>query len=108
MFCRIFLLNFFKPSLNTFYIMVLSATTVVCLNSLLNPVIYCVRIRQFRVAFIELTFRKVNFARAEEIERQWFGEPNAANRREAGQVQGRQDQENVERANVQQNNTDAG
>ena len=78
-------------------------------NSLLNPVIYCIRIRQFRVAFIELTFRNVNFARAEEIERQWFGEPNAANRREAGQDQGKQDQENVERAiYVHQNNTGAG
>ena len=27
-------------------------------NSLVNPIIYCVRVRQFRVAFIELIFRK--------------------------------------------------
>ena len=98
-----------RPSLNTFYIIDFFALTVVFLNSLLNPVIYCIRIRQFRVAFIESTFRNVNFARAEEIERQWFGEPNSANRREAGQDQGKQDQENVERAiYVHQNNTGAG
>jgi len=57
----------------------------VFLNSLLNPVIYCIRIRQFRVAIIELTFRNVNLARAEEIERQWFGAQNVAIGREAGQ-----------------------
>ena len=107
-FCRSVLFQLYRPSLNTFHIIIFFATTVVFFNSLLNPVIYCIRSRRFLVAFIELTFRKVNFAKAEEIERQWFGEPNAANRREAGQVQGRQDQENVERANVQQNNTNAG
>ena len=90
-FCRSVLFQLYIPSLNTFYIIIFFATTVVFFNSLLNPVIYCIRIRQFRVDFLELTFRNVNFARAEEIERQWFGEPNAANRREAGQDQGRQD-----------------
>ena len=108
-FCRSVLFQLFIPSLNTFQIIIFLATTVVFFNSLLNPVIYYIRIRQFRVAFIELTFRNVNFARAEEIERQWFGEPNSANRREAGQDQGKQDQENVERAiYVHQNNTGAG
>ena len=108
-FCRSVLFQLYTPSLNTFQTIIFLATTVVFFNSLLNPVIYCIRIRQFRVAFIESTFRNVNFARAEEIERQWFGEPNAANRREAGQDQGRRDQENVERAiYVHQNNTGAG
>ena len=55
------------------------------LNSLLNPVIYCIRIRQFRVAIIELTFRNVSLARAEEIERQWFGAQNVVIGRETGQ-----------------------
>ena len=87
MFCGTVLFNFYTPSLNTFYIIVFFALTVVFLNSLLNPVIYCIRIRQFRVAIIELTFRNVNLARAEEIERRWFGAQNAVIEREAGQDQ---------------------
>ena len=100
MFSRTVLLNFLEPSLNTFYIIDFFALTAVFLNSLLNPVIYCIRIRQFRVAFIELAFRNVNLARAEEMEMQWFGEPKAANRREAWQEQGRQEQQNAERPDV--------
>jgi len=42
------------------------------LNSLLNPLIYSVRIRYFRVAFIELLSRKA-VAQAEELERKIFG-----------------------------------
>ncbi|XP_078384683.1 beta-1 adrenergic receptor-like isoform X1 [Oculina patagonica] len=42
------------------------------LNSLFNPLIYAVRIRYFRVAFIQLLSRK-NIARAEELERKIFG-----------------------------------
>ena len=68
MFSRTVLLNFLEPSLNTFYIIDFFALTVVFLNSLLNPVIYCIRIRQFRVARIELTLRNVTSAKAEEME----------------------------------------
>ena len=42
------------------------------LNSVLNPVIYSVRARQFRVAFIELLLRK-SFQEAEQFERKLFG-----------------------------------
>ena len=42
------------------------------LNSLLNPLIYAVRIRYFRVAFIQLLLRK-RTAEAEELERKIFG-----------------------------------
>ena len=52
-----------------------TATYIVMLNSLANPVIYCVRTRQFRVAFIEIILRKTN-ARAEEFEMQVFGLKN--------------------------------
>lgn len=44
----------------------LSSTTI--LNSLFNPVIYAVRVRQFRVAFIEVLLRKT-FQEAEELEK---------------------------------------
>ena len=39
-------------------ILTLTAIFSVIANSLVNPIIYCVRVRQFRVAFIELIFRK--------------------------------------------------
>ena len=47
------------------------------MNSLLNPIIYSVRIRQFRVAFIDLLFRTINIAQAEQIEMRFFGATNA-------------------------------
>ena len=42
------------------------------LNSLFNPLIYAVRIRYFRVAFIQLLSKKT-FAQAEQLERNIFG-----------------------------------
>ena len=98
MFSRTVLLNFLESSLNTFYIIDFFALTVVFLNSLLNPVIYC--IRQFRVAMIELTFRNVTSAKAEEMEMQWFGAKNVVVGRETGQDQGRPEQQNTERLNA--------
>ena len=53
------------------------SVSIVFMNSLLNPIIYSVRIRQFRVAFIELLFRTVNIAQAEQIEMRFFGATNA-------------------------------
>lgn len=43
------------------------------LNSLINPLIYVVRIRYFRVAFIQLLSRKT-IAQAEDLERKVFGQ----------------------------------
>ena len=45
---------------------------VVMVNSLLNPIIYCVRRRKFRVAFIEILLRKTN-VQDEEFETRVFG-----------------------------------
>ena len=42
------------------------------LNSLFNPLIYVVRMRSFRVAFIQLLARKT-ITQAEELERKMFG-----------------------------------
>ena len=61
------------------------------MNSLLNPMIYSVRIRQFRVAFIELLFRTVNIAQAEQIQMRIFGATNAVVEIQAGQDQEGQD-----------------
>ena len=46
-------------------------------NSFLNPLIYAIRKRQFRVAFIELLRRNTNLAEAQEIEKKVFGSANA-------------------------------
>ena len=46
-----------------------TAGFLILLNSLINPVIYCIRRRQFRVAFIEILFRKSN-VQAKELEMQ--------------------------------------
>ena len=42
-------------------------TLVIILNSLINPIIYCVRLRQFRVAFVQILLRK-NHPQAEQFE----------------------------------------
>ena len=78
------------------------AVWVTILNSLLNPLIYSVRMRQFRVAFIELTCRTANIAEAEEIEMRVFGSPNAVVRHEA-EREHQENQPNAEQANA--NNT---
>ena len=88
-----------KMPLETVYIFFSSVTSIALLDSLANPIIYSVRIRQFRVAFIELACRTVNITEAEEIEMRVFGAPNAVNRLEEGQ-----DQQNMEQANA--NNSD--
>ena len=59
--------------------------TFVMLNSLVNPLIYSVRVRKFRVAFIELACRTANIAEAEQIERRLFGTPNTVVRLGSGQ-----------------------
>ena len=80
-------------SVNVTYIAIYTAIFLVILNSLLNPVIYCVRLRQFRVAFIEVVFRKSN-AQAEEIEMLVFGTLNACEQHEERQEsEGRQHNE---------------
>ena len=49
---------------------------LISVNSLTNPLIYCIRLRQFRVAFIQLLFKK-SLAQAEEYEKKVFGWTNA-------------------------------
>ena len=52
--------NTFFDSLNAAHIAYAIAGFLILLNSLINPVIYCIRTRQFRVAFIEILFTKRN------------------------------------------------
>ena len=97
---RILLLEYrSKITLETVYIVFFSAVSMALLNSLLNPIVYSVRMRQFRVAFIELTCKTVNAPAAEETERRGFGAASAVVRLEAGQ-----EYEGVEQKNMEQEN----
>ena len=69
---RILIKNTFFDSLIAAHIALAIASYLILLNSFINPVIYCIRRRQFRVAFIEILFRKSN-PQAQEIEMQVNG-----------------------------------
>ena len=58
-------------TVNSTCIALFSATARGLLNSFINPIVYCVRIRQFRVAFIEILLRK-NYPQAEQFEKRIF------------------------------------
>ena len=64
-------------------------------NSLFNPLIYAVRIRYFRVAFLELLTRKTT-AQAEELERKIFGPRRIGVMPAAEQQEERADRDNGE------------
>ena len=70
----------------------------VIINSVVNPVIYTVRKRQFRVAFIELLLRK-SLQEAEEFDGRMFGSRDNAVRPQIGQEGERQEQ-NAENQNA--------
>jgi len=74
---RILFLKSVIDSVDVAYIAYFPPALAAVLNSLINPVIYCVRIRQFRVSFIEIVLWKNN-AQAEELERKVFGTLNAS------------------------------
>ena len=66
-------------------------------NSVLNPVIYTVRKRQFRTAFIELLLNK-SLQETEEFGMRLFGSPNNAVRQNEQEDEGRQ--QNANKRNV--------
>ena len=80
-----------QMSVETTYMFYCSSSTSMILNSLFNPIIYSVRMRQFRVAFIELLCRTVNIIEAQEKEMQVFGAANTGLRLQAGQEHEGQD-----------------
>ncbi len=57
---------------NVGYVVLYLVSLLPLLNSLFNPLIHAVRIKYFRVAFIQLLSRKT-LAQAEELERKIFG-----------------------------------
>ena len=84
-----------KISLEVLYICFFSTTLMAFLNSFFNPIIYSFRLREFRVAFIELICKTANITEAEQREMKIFGTPNAVVRIEAGQENEGQARQNV-------------
>ena len=70
----VILISFMKDSIpiNVIHIMYNLASLFPVLNSLFNPLIYAVRIKHFRVAFIQLLSKKT-LTQAEQLERKVFG-----------------------------------
>ena len=71
----VIIISFLKAhsiALNVKHIMLNLVSLLPVLNSLFNPLIYAVRIRYFRVTFIQLLSRKT-FTQAEQLERNIFG-----------------------------------
>ena len=77
---RLLLLTSAITSVNLANISLNFVTCIAILNSLINPIIYCVRLRQFRAAFIQMLLRKNNL-QAEQFERQIF---KSSNKQEPG------------------------
>ena len=73
------------------------------LNSFFNPIIYSVRLREFRVSFVELICRTVNIAQAEKIEMRLYGAPNSTVKMKAGQEHEEKPQRNTEQGNSNNN-----
>ena len=79
-------------SVKTAHIAYFTTSFVAILNSLKNPVIYCVRIKQFRIAFIEILLGK-NYTQAEQLQmRNFRRSPNIVSPLE--QTQGREEESN--------------
>ena len=85
-------------TIEAMYMFYFSALWIILLNSLINPIIYSIRMKRFRVAFIELICGSANIAEAKGPERRLFGAPNAVALLEEEQELEEQDQQNVEQA----------
>ena len=57
---RLLVSTFVITSVNSAYFAFFTVVFTACSNSLLNPIIYCMRIQQFRVALKEIVIRKSN------------------------------------------------
>ena len=85
-----------KFSLDVIYAVLFATICLATVNSLINPLIYCAKQRQFRVAFIELLFRK-NVSEAKKFEKRFFRSANAVASQERQQErEGHNHRENVQ------------
>ena len=102
----VIIVSFMKDSIaiNVKHIVFNLITLFPVLNSLFNPLIYAVRIRYFRVAFIQLLSRKT-IAQAEQLERNIFGPKQVSVVATAGQGEDRISREGREGKVKQGNET---
>ena len=91
----------YEISLNALYTVFVLTATVSLLNFLINPVIYSVRLQQFRVAIIESTCRNMSISQAEKIEKRLFGRTNAISKRKAGRDDNGQTEKKAKQANTE-------
>ena len=70
---RILITNSIIYSKNVSYISLMSAIFASILNSLINPIIYCIRIREFRVAFIKILCRRRRSVQDDNTQIRTFG-----------------------------------
>ena len=93
---------------NAMYPVYFSAPSLVLVNSLLNPIIYSIRLRQFRVAFIELILKK-NYVQAEQFEQKIFGsviQVNAPNGDLGTHQEGEKEEQTANQVNVANSDLD--
>ena len=105
---RILLVKSVINSKGAKFVAYFTSNFVLVLNSLVNPIVYCLRVRHFRVEFIEIVFRKNN-AQAEEIEMRIFGSLNAVAPLEGVQAEeGRNNRHNKSNSINNNNNNNSG
>ena len=75
--------NSIIQSLNVAYSSFMLAGFAVILNPLINPIIYCIRVREFRVTFIEILCRKTT-AQAKNTKKSILGTKNNGVTHESG------------------------
>ena len=80
---RMLISNSIIKSLNVAYSSFMLAGFAVILNSLINPIIYCIRVREFRVTFIEILSRKTT-AQAKNAKKSILGTKNNGVTHESG------------------------
>ena len=76
-----------RLSIDVIYAGFFATICLITVNSIINPLIYCAKQRQFRVAVIELLFRK-NFSEAKEYEKRFFKSSRAVASQERQQERG--------------------
>ena len=84
-----------RLSIDVIYAGFFATICLITVNSIINPLIYCAKQRQFRDAVIELLFRK-NFSEANEFEKKIFTSSRAVASQEWQQERGHNQREDIQ------------
>ena len=99
-FVRILLTKSVIRSKNTAFIAFYLATFILIMSSLINPIIYCVRARQFRVAFFEILLRKKKNSEAAGNQNMRFSARSLNTVAPLGEKQERKENQHNEKGNL--------